>query len=151
MHSSAGAGELVRTNNKRIAYTIDPDRRLIVLTNVGEVRVDDVRQLHDLARLDTTFDPTFSALLDFSRADVSGLTSADIERVAGTMLVSPAARRAAVVSSTVNSVSTRAMNEGQFRNRALAVGTPAAGRLFMVRTVAGAHQWPSLRTTLKPS
>ena len=102
MSDARGAGSVVHGIDHGVSYRIDRDRRLLVVTYIGTVTLEDIRATQDLVRADPLFDASFAMLLDGQHGDFSGLSMADLKRIAGATPGRPGTRRAFVVNSQVN-------------------------------------------------
>lgn len=102
MPQAVGAGWLVQERDKVVSYRIDRDRRMVVVTYVGAIAMNDIRGIQALSRQDPTFDPSFTVLYDGLRADFNGLSPDDLKKIASNTPMRPGARRAFVVNSAVN-------------------------------------------------
>lgn len=102
MPDPEGAGSVVHGIGQGASYRIDRDRGLVVVTYVGTITLNDIRDIQDLTRRDPTFDPAFRVLFDGLRGDFSKLTADDLRRIARNTPMGPGARRAFVVNSEVN-------------------------------------------------
>lgn len=92
----------MQEHDKVVSYRIDRDRRLVVVTYMGTITLNDIRAIQALSRQDPTFDPSFAVLYDGLHADFNGLTPEDLKKIAQNTPMQPGARRAFVVNSSVN-------------------------------------------------
>jgi hypothetical protein len=84
-----------------ITYHIDRAARLVTVTYVGKVTLAALAASQDQARRDPDFDPTFALLLDYTKADASGIDTAAVKRLANNTPFAPPAPRAFVVADDV--------------------------------------------------
>lgn len=102
MSERGGAGSLTHGIDRGVSYRIDADRRLLVVTYIGKVTLDDIRAAQALVRADPQFDASFSMLLDGSHGDFSGLSPDDLQRIGIGTPGRPGTKRAFVVNTQVN-------------------------------------------------
>jgi hypothetical protein len=102
MPDPGGAGSVVHGIGQGASYRIDRDRQLVVVTYIGPISLDDIRDIQELSRRDPAFDPAFRVLFDGLRGDFSKLSADDLRRIARNTPMGPGARRAFVVNSEVN-------------------------------------------------
>lgn len=102
MTERGGAGGLAHGIDRGVTYRIDPDRRLVVVTYIGAVTLDDIRTSQQMARADPAFDPGFAVLMDGLHADFSALSAEDLAKIARTTPSVRGGRRAIVVNTQLN-------------------------------------------------
>ena len=102
MPGPGGTGSVARGIGQGASSRIDRDRRLVVITYMGAITLDDIRAIQRLSKQDPSFDPTFTVLFDGLSADFSALTADDLRKIARHPPMEPGARRAFVVNSGVN-------------------------------------------------
>ena len=97
MPDVVGAGATIETDKKVVAYRIDRARRLVVITYIGEITVEDIVAIQDLSRRDPMFDRTYAVLFDALRADLRRVSLDGLKRIARNTPMAPGAPRAFVV------------------------------------------------------
>lgn len=107
-----------------VTVTIDPERRLTVATGEGVVTDEEFLQAREQVLADSTFDPTFDRIWDFSAVTEARVTEAIIARLVATSPNSEnpicravvASERAAPLKSTLEFI-----NRTRQANRRIAV------------------------------
>jgi len=84
-----------------LAYTIDTNRRLIVMHAAGVLTEGDVTRVREQILRDPAFDPTYDQLFDVSDVEDIALSKESMARLADTSILSPAVRRAFVATTTL--------------------------------------------------
>ena len=84
-----------------IDYTIDPARRLVLITLGPVYRVPDIRALGDALRADPAFSPEFSMLTDARATETIEASSADLQSLAVTSPFGPGSKQAIVATRDV--------------------------------------------------
>jgi hypothetical protein len=82
-------------------YAIDKQRRLVITTVSGQLTLADALAHQNKILKDSDFDPSFSQLIDLTRASGSDLEARDIRKMAERKIFSPESRRAIVASSNL--------------------------------------------------
>jgi hypothetical protein len=82
-------------------YEIDKQRRLVISTGSDQLTLADALAHQDRLLKDPDFDPSFSQIMDLTRATLSGLGADDIRKIAERNIFSAESHRAIVVSSTL--------------------------------------------------
>ena len=82
-------------------YEIDKQRRLVITTVLDQLTLADGMAHQDKLLKDPDFDPSFSQLMDLTRANASDLNASDIRKMAERTIFSPESRRAIVASSNL--------------------------------------------------
>ncbi len=82
-------------------YKIDKDRRIVMSSASGVLRIEDILGHQERLLNDPDFDPSFSQLLDFSQCIRFDLTPDDVRLAARKNIFSPHSRRALVVNNDV--------------------------------------------------
>jgi hypothetical protein len=80
-------------------YSIDKERRLVLVTAWGELTAKTVRDYRDRLIHDPAFEPTFHQLVDFTKVTHVTLDAADIRALAAPPIFARGSKRAFVVSS----------------------------------------------------
>lgn len=82
------------------SYEIDSERRIIVVTVRGELRDEDLLEIHERLRTEPKLDPDFGVLIDLRSASGRDVTMGGVQDlIARPLLFSPQAHRAIVVRS----------------------------------------------------
>jgi hypothetical protein len=82
------------------SYEIDSERRVIVVTVRGELRDEDLLEIHERLRAEPKLDPDFGLMIDLRGATGRDVTMGGVQDlIARPLLLSPKARRAFVVQS----------------------------------------------------
>src|SRR5512140_2891860 len=84
-----------------LAYTIDANRRLIVVRAAGVLTEGDVTRVREHILRDPAFDPTYDQLFDASNVEDIALSKESMARLADTSILAPAVRRAFVAMTTL--------------------------------------------------
>lgn len=84
-----------------LSYTIDANRRLIIVHAGGVLTERDVNRTRERLRHDPEFDPEFDQLFDASDVEDVALSKAGMARLADTSILGPAVRRAFVAVTTL--------------------------------------------------
>jgi hypothetical protein len=82
-------------------YEIDKQRRLVITTGSDQLTLADALAHQERLLKDPDFDPSFSQIIDLTRATLSGVGAEDIRKVAERNIFSSESHRAIVVSSTL--------------------------------------------------
>jgi len=82
-------------------YEIDKKRRLVITMGLGRVTLAEAMANQERLSKEPDFDPSYSQLMDVTRADLASLTANDIRTIAERNVFSPESRRAIVVSSNL--------------------------------------------------
>ena len=98
MQSQVGTG-VISNGSAGARYRIDRDRRLIAVTYVGPVTLEDARNLQELARQDPDFDITNAILIDLVNADLRRFSRDDLIQLARHTPMHHAVRRAFLIDS----------------------------------------------------
>jgi hypothetical protein len=84
-----------------LSYTIDANRRLIIVRAGGVLTERDVNRTRERLRQDPGFDPEFDQLFDARDVEDVALSKAGMARLADTSILAPAVRRAFVAATTL--------------------------------------------------
>jgi len=84
-----------------LSYTIDAQRRLIVVHAAGVLTEMDVTRARDQLRQDPVFDPEFDQLFDLRDVEDIALSKEGMARLADTSILAPSVRRAFVAVTTL--------------------------------------------------
>lgn len=84
-----------------LAYTIDANRRLIVVRAAGVLTEGDVTRVREHILRDPAFDPSYDQLFDASNVEDIALSKESMARLADTSILAPAVRRAFVAMTTL--------------------------------------------------
>jgi hypothetical protein len=84
-----------------LSYTIDADRRLIIVRARGVLTESDVSRARARLRQDPEFDPEFDQLFDARDVEDIALSKEGMARLADTSILAPAVRRAFVAATTL--------------------------------------------------
>lgn len=95
-------GQVGRGRAASLSYEIEPSRRLVAIICTGTVSVDLISDREAKLRAEPMFDPQFSLLADYTRADLSRLDVEAIRRLAQATAFSSGARRAFLVADNIN-------------------------------------------------
>lgn len=77
---------------------VDVQRRLVLVTFVGTIALQDALNAQGKARATPGFDPAFHVLVDITQADLSEITPDVIRRLVANRPADPSSRRAILVS-----------------------------------------------------
>lgn len=84
-----------------LTYSIDANRRLIIVLARGVLTEADVTRVRDQIRRDQGFDPEYDQLFDASNVEDIALSKEGMARLADTSILAPAVRRAFVATTTL--------------------------------------------------
>jgi hypothetical protein len=84
-----------------LSYTIDANRRLIIVRAGGVLTEVDVNRARERLRRDPGFDPEFDQLFDARDVEDIALSKDGMARLADTSILAPAVRRAFVATTTL--------------------------------------------------
>jgi hypothetical protein len=84
-----------------LSYTIDANRRLIIVRARGVLTETDVSRAREQLRRDPGFDPEFDQLFDARDVEDVALSKEGMARLADTSILAPAVRRAFVAVTTL--------------------------------------------------
>lgn len=84
-----------------LTYTIDANRRLVVVHASGVLTEGDVTRVRERVLCDPGFDPTYDQLFDASAVEDIALSKESMARLADTSILAPSVRRAFVAMTTL--------------------------------------------------
>ena len=84
-----------------LSYTIDANRRLIIVRAGGVLTEDDVTRVREQLRGDPSFDREFDQLFDAREVEDIALSKDGMSRLADTSILAPAVRRAFLAATTL--------------------------------------------------
>jgi hypothetical protein len=84
-----------------LSYTIDANRRLIIVRAAGVLTEGDVTRLRERIRVDPAFDAHHDQLFDVRDVEDIALSKEGMARLADTSILTPEVRRAFVAATTL--------------------------------------------------